>query len=121
MIVMVFEYRVQDYYYEEYLKEAVDLRPHLNEIEGFISIERFESKTEPGKFVSIGYFVDEKAVTAWRNTSEHRRVQALGRKKLFTDYRLCMADVSRDYSMIRRDDVPEDSRLVHGCTEMTDV
>ena len=86
MIVMVFEYRVQDDYYEEYLKEAMNLRPHLNEIEGFMSIERFESKTEPGKLVSIGYFADEKAVAAWRNTPEHRRVQELGRKRLFTDY-----------------------------------
>ncbi|WP_419902922.1 antibiotic biosynthesis monooxygenase family protein [Kiloniella sp.] len=121
MIVMVFEYRVEDDFYDEYLKEAMDLRPHLKEIEGFVSIERFESKTEPGKFVSIGYFEDEEAVTAWRNTPQHRRVQALGRKRLLKDYRLCMADVSRDYSMTRRGDAPQDSKMVHGGEEMTDV
>lgn len=113
MILMVFEYRVHDEHYEEYLLEASALRPHLTGMEGFISIERFESKTEPGKFVSIGYFEDEDAVTAWRNTDEHRRVQALGRKRLLVDYRLCMAEIDRDYSMKKREQAPADSKNIH--------
>lgn len=113
MILMVFEYRVHDEHYEEYLKEATSLRPHLSMIDGFISIERFESKTEAGKFVSIGYFENEGAVSAWRNTPEHRRVQAMGRKKLLVDYRLCMAEIDRDYSMTKRDQAPQDSQKIH--------
>ena len=121
MIVMVFEYRGQADYYDEYLKESADLRPHLKEIDGFISIERFESKTDPGKFVSVGYFEDETAVTEWRNTPAHRRVQALGRKRLLSEYRLCMGDISRDYSMTNRDEVPKDSRAIHDGTEQKNV
>ena len=114
MILMVFEYRVHEEHYDEYLAEASALRPHLDDIDGFHSIERFESKTEPGKFVSIGYFENEDAVTAWRNTPEHRRVQALGRKRLLVDYRLNMAEVIRDYSMNNRSEAPIDSQKIHG-------
>ena len=121
MIVMVFEYSVHEEYYEEYLHEAVELRPYLKKIDGFISIERFESATSPGKFVSIGYFENEEAVTAWRNTPAHRRVQAMGRKRLFSEYRLCMGDVMRDYSMSNRQQTPNDSINAHDIKEKTNV
>ena len=83
--------------YEEYLATSTELRTHLADLEGFEGVERFESTSEPGKFMAIGFFDDEEAVTSWRNRPEHRRVQALGRSRLFTKYRLRMAEVVRDY------------------------
>ena len=121
MIVMIFEYRVADSYYDEYIKEADNLRPHLGDIDGFISIERFESKTDPGKFVSIGYFENEKAVSAWRNTPAHRRVQALGRNRLLSEYHLCMADVTRNYTKSNREQAPRDSKKIHDEKEASHV
>ena len=97
--------------------KAAALRPLVSSIEGFISIERFESKTTPGKFVSIGFFENEEAVHQWRNLPEHRRAQQLGRTRLFESYRLRIASVVRDYSMSSREQAPEDSRLAHDWTE----
>ena len=117
MIVMVFEFTASIEHFDEYMREAAALRPLLSEIAGFISIERFESRTTPGKFVSIGFFEDENAVREWRNLPEHRRVQQLGRNRLFENYRLRIASVIRDYSMSNREQAPEDSRLAHDSTE----
>jgi heme-degrading monooxygenase HmoA len=117
MIAMVFEYWFDPDdpdTYTEYLSESDRLRELLPALEGFHGIERFESVTEPGKFVAIGYFTDEDAVTAWRRTPEHRRAQSLGRNRFFTDYRLRMAEVIRDYGRDDRAQAPADSRQVHG-------
>lgn len=81
---------------------------------GFRGVERFESCATPGKFVAIGVFDDEDAVTRWRNRPEHRRVQGLGRARLFVDYRLRMAEVTRDYGPHNRKEAPNDSRIAHG-------
>ncbi|KAA6457924.1 antibiotic biosynthesis monooxygenase [Acidobacteria bacterium AB60] len=113
MIAMIFEFTASEEHFEEYMAEAAALRPLVARIRGFISIERFESKSTPGKFVSIGFFEDEDAVREWRNLAEHRRVQHLGRTRLFDSYRLRMASVLRDYSMHARAEAPEDSRLAH--------
>ena len=113
MIVMVFEFEVEPREYENYLKEAADLRPHLAQIDGFISVERFESQTTAGRFVAIGYFRDENAVSRWRNLPAHRRAQALGRNRFFTGYRLVMARALRDYTHELRDAAPADSTQVH--------
>jgi|ERR1039457_2857564 heme-degrading monooxygenase HmoA len=99
--------------YEEYLTESTQLRELLPFVDGFEGIKRFESVNEPGSFVAIGFFRDEAAVANWRNTPEHRRVQALGRDRLFTDYRLRMAEVVRDYGPLERADAPLDSRAFH--------
>jgi heme-degrading monooxygenase HmoA len=64
--------------------------------------------------VAIGFFRDEDAVTAWRNNDHHRRVQALGRERLFIGYRLRMAQVTRDYGRDDRAEAPADSRAFHG-------
>src|SRR5207237_6090939 len=82
---------------EDYLDIAAELRPRLQEIDGFISVERFESLTEKGKMLSLSFFRDEAAVEAWRNVAEHRAAQAKGRAGIFTDYRLRIASVIRDY------------------------
>jgi heme-degrading monooxygenase HmoA len=113
---MIFEYRFDpddDTTYQEYLAESARLRELLPEVDGFEGIERFTSDREPGKFVAIGYFRDEAAVAAWRNTPAHRRAQALGRHRFFTDYRLRMAEVIRDYGPADRDEAPADSRRIH--------
>src|SRR5207244_10023598 len=84
---------------QRYLDLAAELRRLLETIDGFISIERFESLYEPGKMLSLSFFRDEAAVSAWRNLEPHRRVQALGRAEIFSDYRLRIAGVIRDYGM----------------------
>lgn len=117
MIAMIFEFTASEKHFEEYMVEAAALRPLVAGINGFISIERFESKSTPGKFVSIGFFEDERAVSEWRNLPEHRRVQQLGRARLFESYRLRIASVVRDYSMSSREQAPEDSRLKHDASE----
>ncbi len=117
MIAMIFEFTASEKHFDEYMREAAALRPLLSGINGFISIERFESKTTPCKFVSIGFFEDENAVQEWRNLPEHRRVQQLGRARLFENYRLRIASVIRDYSMSSRGQAPEDSKLAHDARE----
>jgi heme-degrading monooxygenase HmoA len=111
MIVMVFEFRVDPREMADYLAHSTSLRPHLASIDGFISVERFASEREQGKFVTIGYFEDEDAVRQWRNLPEHREAQASGRNRYFTDYRLVMAETLRDYGSDRRTEVPKDSRV----------
>lgn len=113
MIAMIFEAEVTAEAKAEYLDLAAQLRPHLAEIEGFLSIERFQSLTTPGKVLSLSFWRDEAAVAAWRNLPEHRRVQAAGRDHVFDDYRLRIADVSRDYGMRARGQAPADSRTAH--------
>lgn len=113
MIVVIFEVFPTDGQKQEYLDLAAHLRPLLNEIDGFISIERFESLYEPGKILSLSFWRDEKAVEAWRKLEEHRGVQAKGRAEVFKDYRLRVAAVLRDYGMFEREQAPLDSRQVH--------
>ncbi len=92
---------------------ASQLRPIVEGIDGFISIERFESLSQPGKILSLSFWRDEEAVKEWRNIAEHRQAQRDGRNGIFSDYRLRIASVIRNYSMHDRDEVPEDSKKVH--------
>ena len=114
MIAVIFEVWPKPDRRQEYLDIAAKLRLVLSTIDGFISIERFESLTEPGKILSLSFFRDEAAVQAWRNTEQHRMAQRKGRGELFADYRLRIAGVIRDYGMNERGQVPADSRTVHG-------
>ena len=111
MIAVIFE--VWPNRREDYLDIAAELRPHLKEIDGFISVERFESLTEKGKMLSLSCFRDEAAVEAWRNVAEHRAAQAKGRGGIFRDYRLRIANVIRDYGMNDRAQAPRDSKAAH--------
>lgn len=113
MIAVIFEAWVPGDAQTEYLDLAAELRPLLAEIDGFNSIERFQSLTNPGKVLSLSFWRDEAAVAEWRNLPEHRRVQAAGRDHVFVDYRLRIAAVSRDYSMTARAEAPTDSRAIH--------
>lgn len=114
MIAVIFESKPAPGKMDAYLNAAERLRPLLAKIDGFISIERFESLTEPGKLLSLSFWRDEDAVERWRNVEEHRRVQAAGRATIFADYRLRVAQVIRDYGLDDRAQTPVDSRAAHG-------
>lgn len=113
MIAVIFE--VVPYMGERhrYLDLAGDLRADLEKIDGFISIERFESLTMRGKLLSLSFWRDEEAVRHWRNLEAHRAAQQTGRNGIFADYRLRIGHVLRDYGMFERDEAPKDSREVH--------
>jgi heme-degrading monooxygenase HmoA len=114
MIAIIFEVWPRPDHTRDYLDIAAALRAHLETIDGFISIERFQSLTDAGKILSISFFRDEAAVMAWRNTLEHRTAQGLGRAHVLDNYRLRVARVIRDYGMHARDEAPADSRALHG-------
>lgn len=114
MIAVIFEVWPKPGHRQDYLDLAGQLRPMLEQIDGFISIERFESLTQPGKILSLSFFRDEAAVSAWRNLEAHRRAQAKGRAHVFANYRLRIAGVLRDYGMNDRAEAPADSRSTHG-------
>jgi heme-degrading monooxygenase HmoA len=114
MIAVIFEVWPKPELKHQYLAIAADLRARLEAMDGFISVERFESLSEPGKILSLSFFRDEAAVAAWRNTLEHRSAQAAGRNAIFADYRLRVTEVLRDYGMTTRAEAPSDSRDRHG-------
>jgi len=114
MIAIIFESKPHPDQRERYLEAAARLKPLLADQDGFISVERFESLTEPGKLLSISFWRDEEAVAKWRQVEQHRRIQQAGRKSIFADYRLRVAAVVRDYSLNERDEAPEDSKAVLG-------
>jgi len=111
MIAVIFE--VWPARRDDYLDIAAKLKPVLEQIDGFISVERFESLTEKGKMLSLSFFRDDAAVEAWRNVAEHRAAQAQGRAGVFKDYRLRIASVIRDYGMNDRAQAPADSKAAH--------
>ncbi|MBO9622756.1 MAG: antibiotic biosynthesis monooxygenase [Sphingomonas sp.] len=113
MIAVLFEVWPAEGEQARYLELAAALRPQLEAIDGFVSIERFESLAEPGKLLSLSFWRDEAAVAAWRNTPAHRATQAEGRGGVFRDYRLRIAAVVRDYGMTDRAQAPADSRAAH--------
>ena len=114
MIAVIFEAVPGDGKADAYFGAAEQLRPLLADVDGFISIERFESITQPGKILSLSFWRDEAAVWQWRNLEAHRKVQAAGRAGIFADYRLRVAEVLRDYGMNDRAQAPDDSRSAHG-------
>ena len=114
MIAVLFEAWPAEGQGQVYLDLAAVLRPRLEKMDGFLSIERFQSLSEPGKLLSLSFWRDEAAVAAWRNGAEHRAVQARGRAGVFSDYRLRVARVVRDYGLSDRAEAPRDSRAAHG-------
>ncbi|RWP88158.1 MAG: antibiotic biosynthesis monooxygenase [Mesorhizobium sp.] len=114
MIAVIFEVEPAEGRRDAYLSIAADLRPLLDGIDGFLSIERFQSLADPNRILSLSFWRDEEAVKAWRNTEEHRQAQKAGRGGIFTGYRLRIAHVLRDYGLTERDEAPRDSRAVNG-------
>jgi heme-degrading monooxygenase HmoA len=114
MIAVIFEVFPAEGKVEEYLDIASNLKPHLEKIDGFISIERFSSLAEKGKVLSLSFWRDEKAISEWRNLETHRLAQEKGRSEVFSNYRLRVANVCRDYGMDSREQAPTDSVSING-------
>jgi heme-degrading monooxygenase HmoA len=115
MIAVIFEVWPADGRKAHYMELAERLRSDLQQMDGFLSVERFQSLSDPGKLLSLSYWRDEQAVAGWRNHAQHRATQTAGRSGIFRDYRLRVAAVLRDYGMTtHRDQAPNDSRHVHG-------
>ncbi|MEZ5779255.1 MAG: antibiotic biosynthesis monooxygenase [Paracoccaceae bacterium] len=114
MIAVIFEVEPAEGRKDEYLSIAGRLREELESVDGFISVERFQSLTSPEKILSLSFFRDEDAVKDWRTRSAHRAAQTAGRGGVFADYRLRVAHVLRDYGLADRAEAPADARAVHG-------
>ncbi|CDX37516.1 antibiotic biosynthesis monooxygenase [Mesorhizobium sp. LCM 4577] len=114
MIAVIFEVEPAEGKRDAYLGIAADLKPLLERIDGFISVERFQSLTDPKRVLSLSFWRDEEAVKAWRTTEEHRQAQQAGRGGIFAGYRLRIAHVVRDYGLTERAEAPADSRTVNG-------
>lgn len=114
MIAVIFEFTPAPGRFADYLDLVGQLKPELDQAEGFVSLERFESITMPGKFVSLQFWRDEESVAKWRNVQKHREAQKQGRGGIFSSYRLRIAGVIRDYGMDDRVETPSDSAAVHG-------
>jgi len=110
MIAVIFEAFPAPGKQDSYFDIATQLRPELNKVKGFISVERFQSVTDPGKFLSLSFWENEESINQWRNMEQHRHAQATGRRSIFNDYRLRIATVMRDYGMFDRDQAPSDSK-----------
>jgi heme-degrading monooxygenase HmoA len=114
VIAVIFEVLPRPARQQEYIDAAAQLRPLLEAMDGFLSVERFASLSQPGKILSLSFWRDEAAVRAWRETELHRDFQAQGRAGIFDDYRLRVAAVIRDYGLAERAEAPGDSRQAHG-------
>ena len=112
-IAVIFEFTPAPGRKQDYLDLAASLNADVSKFDGFISIERFESITAPGRFVSLSFWRDEEAVRKWRNVQKHREAQAKGRGGIFSSYRLRVAQVARDYTNDNRGEAPKDSRGFH--------
>lgn len=113
MLAVIFEVEPATDQRDTYLDMAAALRPTLAAIDGFISIERFESLSQPGKLLSLSFWRDEAAIQCWRTLETHRAAQVAGRQQVFADYRLRVAEVVRDYGMTDRAQAPDDARAYH--------
>ena len=114
MVSVIFEVWPDPAHRAGYLTWAAELHKELLQMDGFISIERFESLTEPGKLLSLQFWRDDSCLTAWRNLHSHRAAQAAGRSTMFKNYRLRITEVIRDYGLEDRAEAPDDSRQAHG-------
>ena len=117
MIAVIFEVRPKQEHKQQYLNIAAGLKPILEKIDGFISVERFQSLTDDGKILSLSFFENEEAIDRWRQLEAHRNAQEKGRNQLFEDYRLRIAGVIRDYGLQDREQAPKDSRARHDSTK----
>lgn len=114
MIAVIFEVTPAEGRKADYLDTAAELRPFLDAVEGFLSVERFQSLSDPAKILSLSFFRDEDAVRSWRTLGAHRAAQSTGRGGIFAGYRLRVAEVIRDYGLTDRTAAPDDSRAEHG-------
>lgn len=113
MYAVIFEVEIEPEQQADYLRLASALAEQLQQIDGFISIERFQSLKQAGKLLSLSFWRDQEAIQQWRNLAEHRQAQQLGRQAIFRDYRLRVVEVMRDYGMFERHQAPVDSLQIH--------
>lgn len=113
MIAVIFEVEPHPRHKQQYLDIAAGLKPQLEKIDGFVSVERFQSLTNENKILSLSFFRDEAAVAEWRNLQNHRDAQSRGRSTIFADYRIRVLSVIRDYGMFEREQAPTDSLSAH--------
>ncbi len=99
MIAVIFELTPDPAQSQRYFDLAAQLREELDNADGFISIERFQSLADENKFVSLSFWRDREAVEAWYRVPDHREAQEEGRQGIFQDYRIRVAEVFRDYDM----------------------
>ena len=114
MIAVIFEFTPAPGRFPDYMEMVGQLKPELDKADGFISLERFESISAPGKFVSLQFWRDEASVAKWRKLQKHREAQKKGRGGIFASYRLRIAGVIRDYTLDGRAEAPADSVAAHG-------
>ena len=114
MIAVIFEFTPAEGRFPDYMELVGTLKADLDKADGFISLERFESITTKGKFLSLQFWRDEESVRKWRNLQKHREAQRQGRASVFKDYRITICSVLRDYEMDKRAQAPADSVAVHG-------
>ena len=114
MIAVIFEFTAAEGRFPDYKALAEGLSDEVRKVDGFLSIERFQSISDPKRFVSLSFWRDEEAVRRWRNLQKHREAQKKGRATIFKSYRLRIASVLRDYEMDKRAQAPTDSVAVHG-------
>jgi heme-degrading monooxygenase HmoA len=114
MIAVIFEFTPREGSFPDYMKIVDTLREDLAKADGFISLERFESVTAKGKYLSLQFWRDEEAVRKWRNLQKHREAQKKGRAEIFKHYRLRVCEVLRDYTQDSRKETPGDSVALHG-------
>jgi len=112
-IAVIFEVIPANGHKDDYLNLALSLKPELEKIKGFISIERFQSLYHPEKILSLSFWESEEAIQEWRNLEVHRSTQSKGREYIFKDYHLRIAQVVRDYGMFDRKEAPADSKSYH--------
>lgn len=107
MFAVIFEVQPKPGCEQDYLDIAASLKPEVEKIEGFISVERYKSMATEGKLVSISFWQDDTAVKRWREHTKHHLAQLSGRGQIFADYRITVAEVERQYGMFDRKAAPQ--------------
>jgi heme-degrading monooxygenase HmoA len=98
MFSVIFEVNRKPERQDAYLKLAMELKPILQTIDGFIDNERFESQIRKGWLLSHSTWRDEKSVVRWRTQAQHHEVQEKGRFDIFQDYHLRVGEIVHDTS-----------------------
>lgn len=105
MHVVIFEVEPKDGRADDYFDLAAALKPELEKIDGFISVERFRSLTDARRYVSLSFWRDEAAVRRWHEHAKHRAAQDRGRAEIFARFRIRVAEVVRDYDFEAESDI----------------
>ena len=98
MIIVVFEFNVNKGREKDYFLEVEKLQTEIQNAEGFIGVDRFESNNTKGYYVSVSSWKDEQSVNKWHKNSKHAIAQNLGKKEIFKSFRIRVAKFFRDYS-----------------------